>query len=557
MKRNQNKSFLPVVAASLMVTNAMAQTDKRPNILYIMSDDHAYQAISAYGSDVSRFAPTPNIDRIAREGMRFDRSFVENSLSSPSRACLITGLYSHQNGQQQLLEGIDSTRTFFSELLQRVGYQTAMMGKWHLLCRPKGFDRYHVLNDQGTYFNPVFMSETSGGKYIREEGYATDLITDHAIDFLEHRDTSRPFCLMVHHKAPHRSWFPDVKHLGMYDNVDFPLPETLWDDYSTRGSAAHTQKMQIDRDMELALDLKVDSLGRPVDRFNSTIAEYGRLNPEQRAAYEKYFGARYERFQHDSLTGKELVVWKYQTYLRDYLSVIHSVDENVGRLLKYLDEHGLAENTIVVYASDQGFYMGEHGWFDKRFMYEESMRTPLVIRYPREIRAGSVSSEMVQNIDYAPTFLEYAGVKQPKEMTGRSLRKLFKHTANNSKKIHWRKSLYYHYYDYPAWHLTRKHDGVRTDRYKLIHFYGKGGARALTENRYQQQEGTREYNSYRWMAQSGYITDDPDIDYYELYDLQEDPNELNNIYGKPGTERITKRLKRLLKRYRKELAVKE
>ena len=557
MKRNQNKSFLPVVAASLMVTNAMAQTDKRPNILYIMSDDHAYQAISAYGSDVSRFAPTPNIDRIAREGMRFDRSFVENSLSSPSRACLITGLYSHQNGQQQLLEGIDSTRTFFSELLQRVGYQTAMMGKWHLLCRPKGFDRYHVLNDQGTYFNPVFMSETSGGKYIREEGYATDLITDHAIDFLEHRDTSRPFCLMVHHKAPHRSWFPDVKHLGMYDNVDFPLPETLWDDYSTRGSAAHTQKMQIDRDMELALDLKVDSLGRPVDRFNSTIAEYGRLNPEQRAAYEKYFGARYERFQHDSLTGKDLVVWKYQTYLRDYLSVIHSVDENVGRLLKYLDEHGLAENTIVVYASDQGFYMGEHGWFDKRFMYEESMRTPLVIRYPREIRAGSVSSEMVQNIDYAPTFLEYAGVKQPKEMTGRSLRKLFKHTANNSKKIHWRKSLYYHYYDYPAWHLTRKHDGVRTDRYKLIHFYGKGGARALTENRYQQQEGTREYNSYRWMAQSGYITDDPDIDYYELYDLYEDPNELNNIYGKPGTERITKRLKRLLKRYRKELAVKE
>ena len=557
MKRNQNKSFLPVMAASLMVTNAMAQTDKRPNILYIMSDDHAYQAISAYGSDVSRYAPTPNIDRIAREGMRFDRSFVENSLSSPSRACLITGLYSHQNGQQQLLEGIDSTRTFFSELLQRVGYQTAMMGKWHLLCRPKGFDRYHVLNDQGTYFNPVFMSETSGGKYIREEGYATDLITDHAIDFLEHRDTSRPFCLMVHHKAPHRSWFPDVKHLGMYDNVDFPLPETLWDDYSTRGSAAHTQKMQIDRDMELALDLKVDSLGRPVDRFNSTIAEYGRLNPEQRAAYEKYFGARYERFQHDSLTGKDLVVWKYQTYLRDYLSVIHSVDENVGRLLKYLDEHGLAENTIVVYASDQGFYMGEHGWFDKRFMYEESMRTPLVIRYPREILAGSVSSEMVQNIDYAPTFLEYAGVKQPKEMTGRSLRKLFKHTANNSKKIHWRKSLYYHYYDYPAWHLTRKHDGVRTDRYKLIHFYGKGGARALTENRYQQQEGTREYNSYRWMAQSGYITDDPDIDYYELYDLQEDPNELNNIYGKPGTERITKRLKRLLKRYRKELAVKE
>ena len=555
MKRNQNKSLLPVVAASLMATNAIAQADKRPNILYIMSDDHAYQAISAYGSDVSRLAPTPHIDRIAHEGIRFDRSFVENSLSSPSRACLITGLYSHQNGQQQLLEGIDSTRTFFSELLQQVGYQTAMMGKWHLMCRPKGFDRYHILNDQGTYFNPVFMSEKSHGKYIREEGYATDLITDHAIDFLDHRDTSRPFCLMVHHKAPHRSWFPDVKYLGMYDDVVFPLPATMWDDYSTRGSAAHTQKMQIDRDMELALDLKVDSLGRPVNRFNATIAEYGRLNAEQRKAYEKYFGARYDRFQHDSLCGKELTEWKYQTYLRDYLSVIHSVDENVGRLLKYLDEHGLADNTIVVYASDQGFYLGEHGWFDKRFMYEESMRTPLARRFPQEIRAGSVSTEMVQNIDYAPTFLDYAGVKQPKEMTGRSLRKIFKHTTNNKKGTHWRKSLYYHYYDYPAWHLARKHDGVRTERYKLIHFYGKGGKRAVAENCYQQQEGTREFNSYRWMAQSGYITDDPDIDYYELYDLQEDPQEMHNIYGKPGTERITKRLMRLLKRYRKELRI--
>ena len=559
MKREQNKPLLPMMAASLLATNVTAQTDQRPNIVYIMSDDHAYQAISAYGSEVSRFAPTPNIDRIAREGIRFDRSFVENSLSSPSRACLITGLYSHQNGQMQLLEGIDSTRTFFSELLQQVGYQTAMIGKWHLLCRPKGFDTYHVLNDQGNYFNPGFMSKTSGGKYVREEGYATDLITDHAIEFIENRDKSRPFCVMVHHKAPHRSWFPDVKHLGMYDNVEFPLPETMWDDYSTRGSAAHTQKMQIDRDMELALDLKVDSLGRPVDRFNSTIAEYGRLNPEQRAAYEKYFGARYERFQHDSLMGRDLVKWKYQTYLRDYLSVIHSIDENIGRLLQYLDEHGLAENTIVVYASDQGFYMGEHGWFDKRFMYEESMRTPLVIRYPKEIRAGSVSTDMVQNIDYAPTFLDYAGVKQPKEMTGRSLRKIFKHTQKDgeSKLSNWRKSLYYHYYDYPAWHLARKHDGVRTDRYKLIHFYGKGGTRALTENRYQQQEGTREYNSYRWMAQSGYITDDPDIDYYELYDLQADPNELNNIYGKAGTEKITKRLMKLLKKYRQKLSVKE
>ena len=555
------KKVLPLLAlaATNSVPNVAAQaTDQkgradasRPNIIYIMSDDHAYQAVSAYGHPVGRLAPTPNIDRIAREGVRFDQSFVENSLSSPSRACLITGLYSHQNGQQMLLEGIDSTRTFFSELLQQAGYQTCMIGKWHLLCEPKGFDRFHVLYDQGSYWNPEFKSETSGGKYVREEGYATDLITDHAIDFLDHRDRSKPFCMLVHHKAPHRSWFPDVKYLGMYDNVEFPIPETMWDDYSTRGSAAHTQKMEIDKDMELALDLKVDSLGRPGGRFRRTIAEYGRLNADEREAYERYFGDRYDRFQKDSLTGRALVEWKYQTYLRDYLSVIHSIDENVGRLLRYLDEHGLAENTIVVYASDQGFYLGEHGWFDKRFMYEESLRTPLVMRYPRDIPAGTVSTAMVQNIDYAPTFLDYAGVKQPKAMTGHSLRSLFK----GKKKL--RSSLYYHYYDYPAWHLARKHDGVRTDRYKLIHFYGHGGERALQENKYQQQAGTRENNSFKSMFSSGYITNDPDIDYYELYDLQADPHELNNIYGKPGTERITRKLMRQLRKYREQLQVRE
>jgi arylsulfatase A-like enzyme len=543
------------LACSLMAPAlaAWAQTSQRPNIIYIMSDDHAYQAISAYNHPIGRLAPTPNIDRLANEGMRFDNAFVENSLSSPSRACTITGLYSHQNGQRMLLEGIDSTRTFFSEVLQQAGYQTGMIGKWHLMCKPKGFDHYSVFWDQGSYYNPEFLSETSNGKYIREEGYATELITQHAIAFLEQRDPQKPFCLMVHHKAPHRSWFPATQHLGMYDQVTFPIPETMWDDYSTRGSAAHTQKMEIDDDMELALDLKVDSVGAGPVNFRKTIAEYGRMNDEQKRANEAYFGRRYEQFQHDSLTGRELVEWKYQTYLRDYLAVIHSVDESVGQLLDYLDQHGLTENTIVVYTSDQGFYMGEHGWFDKRFMYEESMHTPLLIRYPREIKAGTVCTDMVQNIDYAPTFIDYAQAEKPEEMTGLSLAPLFK----GKKPRNWRTSLYYHYYDYPSWHVTRKHDGVRTERYKLIHFYGRGGVNAQQENKFQNMPGTREYNSFQWMRRSGYIENDPDIDYMELYDLKADPNELNNIYGKPGTEKITRQLQKLLNNYRQQLNIDE
>ena len=554
MKKSPTTRHLSLCCAMIApAVTTMAQADQRPNIIYIMSDDHAYQAISAYDHPISRLAPTPHIDRIANEGMRFDNAFVENSLSSPSRACTITGLYSHQNGQRMLLEGIDSTRTFFSEVLQQAGYQTGMIGKWHLMCTPKGFDYYHVFWDQGTYYNPQFLGQDSHGKYIREEGYATELITQHAIEFLDNRDKEKPFCLMVHHKAPHRSWFPATQHLGMYDNVTFPIPETMWDDYATRGSAAHTQKMEIGEDMELVLDLKVDSVGAGPVNYARTIAEYGRMNADQKAANEAYFGKRYNQFQEDKLTGRALVEWKYQTYLRDYLSVIHSVDESVGEILDYLDRNGLAENTIVVYTSDQGFYMGEHGWFDKRFMYEESMHTPLLIRYPREIKPHSVCTTMVQNIDYAPTFIDYARAKKPKEMTGLSLAPLFQ----GKEPKNWRKSLYYHYYDYPSWHVTRKHDGVRTDRYKLIHFYGKGGTRAQQENQYQNTPGTREYNSFQWMSRSGYIENDPDINYMELYDLKNDPNELHNIYGQPGTEKITRKLQKLLDGYRKQLNIDE
>ena len=551
------KLLLPATALTGMA--AQAQAAERPNILYIMCDDHAMQAISAYGSAMSQLAPTPNIDRLAKRGMLFRNCFVENSLSAPSRACLITGLYSHQNGQRQLAEGIDPSQTFFSELLQTAGYQTGLVGKWHLMCEPKGFDYYHVLDDQGKYYNPTFCSTGHYKQYKQEHGYATTLITQHAIDFLDHRDKSKPFCLMVHHKAPHRNWMPDTKNIGRYDKVTFPLPATFYDDYATRGVAAHTQKMSIIDDMEMIQDLKVPELLDPnsvesMASYRSLMGELSRLDQQQRAAYDKYYLPRNRRFMEAHLTGKELAEWKYQNYVRDYMAVIASVDESVGQLLDYLEAHDLDKNTIVVYTSDQGFYMGEHGWFDKRFMYEESMHTPLIVSYPGHIKAGVENNDLVQNIDFAPTFLSLAGVKQPAQMTGRSLEPLF---AGNKLK-NWRKSLYYHFYDYPTFHLVRKHDGVRTDRYKLIHFYGKGGQEGAKENKYQMMPGTRENFVYNFLSKANYFTaDTATVDYYELYDLQADPHEQNNIYGKPETKGVFKTLKKQLDNYRKTLKVDE
>ena len=471
-KTQINRSLLAMAALQAMPLSIFAQNaGDRPNILYIMCDDHAMQAISAYGSPISKLAPTPNIDRLAERGMKFNEAFVENSLSTPSRACLMTGLYSHQNGQRQLAEGIDTTKTFFSEMLQDAGYETAVVGKWHMSCTPKGFDYYHVLNNQGQYYNPTFASTGNYGNYKQEMGYATDLITDHAIEYLDGRDQNKPFCLLVHHKAPHRIWMPNTKYVSKYANVDFPLPETFWDDYESRGSAASTQKMSIDKYMEMVRDLS----------------------------------------------------------------------------------HNLTDNTIIVYTSDQGFYMGEHGWFDKRFMYEESFHTPLIISYPKHIQPQSVCNQMVQNIDFAPTFLDLAGVEKPKYMPGTSLQPLF--AGKPVKK--WRKSLYYHYYDYPTYHLVRKHDGVRTEQYKLIHFYGKGGERAVAENKYQRQPGTSEYGCFQYLKSINYITDDADIDYYELYDIKADPNELHNLYGKPGMQKVEKEMKKILATYRKNLNVDE
>lgn len=560
-----NKSLLSFAALSCIAVTAQAQqkaaaATQRPNIVYIMCDDHAFQCISAYGSPISKLAPTPNIDRIAERGMRFDRAFVENSLSTPSRACLMTGLYSNQNGQRQLGEGIDTTRTFFTEQLQQAGYQTAVVGKWHMGCDPKGFDYYHIYNDQGQYYNPQYRGTDTDGKYIVEEGYSTDLTTDHALSFIEHRDTNKPFCLLLHHKAPHRNWLANTKYFGMYDNVTFPMPETFYDDYETRGSAVRTQKMSVTKDMRWEQDFKVPEMldtanADSWDSYLSLMNEVNRMNPEQRIAWGKYYFPRNRRLLEARLTGKELDEWKYQNYIRDYMSVIKSVDESVGRVLDYLDSHGLTDNTIIVYTSDQGFYMGEHGWFDKRFMYEESLRTPLLIAYPGHIQPGTVCNKLVQNIDYAPTFLDLAGISKPKELPGRSLTPIFK---AGDKVKGWRNSIYYHYYDYPTYHMVRKHDGVRTDRYKLIHFYGEGGLDAVKENKYQRQPGTREHGCMTYLTSLGYFEPkDSAVNYNELYDLQADPHELNNLYSKPGYEKITKQLQKQLTDYRKSIGVDE
>ena len=504
------------------------QAEKKPlNIIHIMTDDHSYQTLSAYGHALGKLAPTPNLDRLAAEGMLFRQAFVENSLSTPSRACLMTGLYSHQNGQRQLGAGIDTTKTFFSELLREAGYQTAVVGKWHMQCEPKGFDYYQVLWDQGEYYNPEFKSPETNGQYVKREGYATHLTTDYAIDFLEHRDPAKPFCLLVHHKAPHRNWMPEEKYLHLYDDVEFPYPATFDDDYATRCEPAHTQEMRIADRMTLVYDLKLNDLRDQApykEEWNveGMQASLDRMTPAQRTAWEDAYATRHEDFKQQHPSGEALTRWKYQQYMKDYLRCIKTIDDEVGRLLDYLEAHDLMDNTVIVYTSDQGFYMGEHGWFDKRFMYEESFRTPLIIRYPGG-QQGVENWDLVQNIDYAPTYLDIAGIQQPAEMSGASLVPLLCGTTPPD----WREYLYYHYYDYPAIHMVRRHDGVRDAQYKLIHFYGeKDDARdALNCN--------------------------------ELYDLKSDPGELHNLYGNPDYQEVQDRLQQQLDHFRTDLKVDE
>jgi arylsulfatase A-like enzyme len=511
----------PALVLSATAVSAKTAMRKRPNIVCIFTDDHAFQAISAYGHPISKLAPTPNIDKLAAQGMIFTHAFVENSICTPSRATLLTGLYSHQHGQTLLGNRMDTSKAWFVELLQKAGYQTSVFGKWHLNVDPKGFDYYDILFDQGEYYNPEFRNPSTNGKYIQEEGYATKLITDHALRWLDGRtNKEQPFCMLVNHKAPHRNWMPDLANLNLYNDVTFPAPETLFDDYSTRGSQMETQELTIDKHLGYAFDLKVEELkDEPTLQYikDSWPLAMNTLNQAQRAVWDKAYAAQNKEFLANRPEGKELVRWKYQRYIKDYCRTVKSVDDEVGRLIDYLEEKGELENTIIVYTSDQGFLLGEHGLYDKRFMYEESFRTPLIIFYPKLIKAGIVCSELVQNIDYAPTFLDIAGVQVPEEMAGKSLVSLF----SDGKSKNWRQSLYYHFYDYPAVGMVRRHYGIRTDRYKLIHWYGKGF-------------GT-----------------DQDIDTWEMFDLKADPHEMRNVYNSEKYLKILQQLTRDLAELRK------
>jgi len=481
-----------IITAVIVSLTGLAFAE-RPNIVWIFSDDHSYQTIGAYGGRLQSLNPSPNIDRIAKEGIRFDRAYVGNSICAPSRATLLTGKHSHLNGKYDNRGPFNHDQQQFQKILQKNGYQTVMVGKIHLNGKMQGFDYWEVLPGQGKYHDPDFITED--GKTTYPGRYVSDVITERALNWLENeRDKDKPFMLMVHHKAPHRNWDPADRHMSKYADVEIPEPANLFDSYETRGEAAHGQAMEIDRHMNLVNDLKVE--GRWVN------------HPR--------YAKRAKWFAENKPEGKELVKWKYQTYMKDFMRCTWAVDESVGKVMQALEEQGLSDNTIVMYSSDQGFYMGEHGWFDKRFMYEESFRTPLVAKWPGKIKPGSVNNDLVQNIDFAETFLELAQAPVPDDMQGKSLVPLLKGKTPTD----WRKSLYYHYYEYPGAHSVRRHEGVFDGRWKLIKYYG---------------------------------LDVPDGVEWELFDLQNDPAEMKNVFSNPENkaqvERLNKELNRLKEQY--------
>ena len=490
---------------------------QRPNIIFIMSDDHAYQAISAYDT---RLIQTPNIDRIAKMGMLFTNACVTNSICAPSRATILTGKHSHLNGKIDNHFPFDTTNITFPQILQNSGYQTAMFGKLHFGNSPKGFDQFKILPGQGSYYNPDFITKHEGT--IKVEGYVTDIVTDMTLDWLQNeRKADQPFMLMYLHKAPHREWLMAERHMAEFTKKTFPEPATLFDDYSGRGSAAKEAEMNLLKHMNWAGDSKIypevmAEMGIPDESGWDTGAferEVGRLSPEQRANWDKAYMKVNADFKKafPTMTEKEKMQWRYQRYMQDYLGTIAAVDENVGRVLDYLEANGLMENTIIVYTSDQGFYLGEHGWFDKRFIYNESFKTPLLVSWPGKIKPGTKSDEMVQNLDFAQTFLEAAGIPAPSDMQGESLMPLL--TGNNEK---WtRDAVYYHYYEYPAVHMVKRHYAIVTKEYKLVHYYF-------------------------------------DVDEWELIDRLHDPNEMKNVYDDPAYAEIKKQLHTQLEQLRKK-----
>lgn len=530
---NNAKLLIPALLLSGCQLHKTKEVEKKPNILFIMTDDHTTQAMSCYGSKLIK---TPNIDRIANEGVKFNNCFVTNAICAPSRAVILTGKFSHINGVTDNSKVFDASQTTYPKLLQKAGYQTAMIGKWHLGSTPTGFDFWSILPGQGDYYQPDFLEM---GDTIRENGYVTDIITDKAIKWLQNKDNSKPFAMVYQHKAPHRNWLPAPRHMGIFENTIFPEPDNLLDDYKGRGKAAHEQEMEIKThmwdawDFKLATSEQLDEYGRTHKTENISNAKqhdvdgankreddlkklyrvYKRMTPAQRSKWNEVYGKRITDFKEQNLKGDALVRWKFQIYMRDYLSCLVSLDENIGRMLDYLKESGELDNTIIVYTSDQGFFLGEHGWFDKRIMYDECYRMPFLVRFPKTIKAGSVSNAIAMNIDFAPTFLDYAGVDIPEDMQGRSLRPIL----DNEGKIpdNWREASYYHYYEYPSWHSVKRHYGIRTKDYKLIHFYN-------------------------------------DVDEWELYDMNKDPKEMNNEINNPEYKSVLEELKILMKKTQAE-----
>jgi arylsulfatase A-like enzyme len=471
---------------------AQARRGDRPNIIFIMSDDHAAHAIGAYGSRVNK---TPNIDRLAREGALLTNVFATNSICTPSRASILTGQYSHVNGVT-VFNRFDSSRMTVARLLQQSGYFTGMIGKWHLGSDPVGFDRWEILPGQGVYKDPVFYTATEEKTYAGR--YVTDVITDLAVSFIENRPRDKPFFLMMHHKAPHRPWEPADSYAAQFAAKRIPEPVTFWDSYATRTDALHENQQRVAADLTNR-DLK---LTPPSGLNQQELARWLLLKPDSVTIVREGKSV--------TLRGESLVRWKYQRYMQDYLATIQSVDDSVGRLLSFLDKTGLAKNTVVVYTSDQGFFLGDHGLFDKRFMYEESIRMPFLVRWPAGIKPGTRSDAIALNIDFAPTFLELAGLPASSAMQGRSLLPLLKSRTPSD----WRTSMYYRYYHDPGDHNTRAHYGVRTRTHKLIYFWKK--------------------------------------DQWELFDLVNDPYELHNLYGEPGEEALTATLKEMLFKLKRE-----